>query len=589
MQRREFVKTSFITALGTPLLGCQGGVQDDAEVRDAVPPEDVSSIFRHGVASGDPTPSGVVIWTRITTDAPEAKTAIPVRFVVAKDPGLEDIILAGETRTDAGRDFTVKVDLDGQLEPETTYYYGFVALGEGSPIGRTRTFPAVGGQQLRIAAMTCASTPRADEEDGTYATYHLLAQREDIDLVMHLGDYVYSDQVTLEQYRRSYEVKRRDPSLQRAHQQFAWVVMWDDHEIANEPWATDAEFHDEERDGSWEVRKNLGTQAFWEWLPMRQPREVNSHGWRRLQVGDLMDILILDARLHRSRWISEERETPFFTLFLNEIDDPERTKLGALQEAWLSEQLDSSTATWRMLTTGVPMIPWKLPGLPHIPPEALRRLGLQQIPLPVTQGGNNPTLDKWDGYPAARRRLLLELEEKGLNNNLILSGDLHFVLSGDIPLDPFDLSTYDPVTGRGSRAFEMVAPPVSSSGFDEALQGTVPDQLRSEMIQTLELGNTAVNPHQVYTEFKSKGILLLDITPERIRGEFHFLTGPRARLDNSFSMAMALECARDGQDALAPLTQPNKLRIAIDQASSSMLRPTDAPAPDPNQRVAPGV
>jgi alkaline phosphatase D len=592
MRRRHFLQQAGTVSIAAPLLACDSeslitALAAPTEATEPHPPRLTDTVFQHGVASGDPTMDGVVLWTRITQTGMDS---VPVRWVLARDPALTEVLLQGEEQASPDQDFTCKIDLLGRLAPATTYYYGFEAFGERSPTGRTRTLPGFGAQQLRIAATTCSNLPTRDEGDATFATYHLLAEREDVDLVLHLGDYIYefgSDKFEppfecrrLEEYRLRYAQYRRDPGLQRAHQQFPWVVMWDDHEVANEPWGTGAEFHREDEHGPWQRRKEEATRAFWEWLPLRQPRAEPEKGWRRLVAGDLAEILVLDARLQRSRWISEERDQPFVTIGLTEIDDPDRTKLGAEQEAWLEQQLDESASRWRVLTTGVPMIPWKVPGTPQLPSEVLREFGIRQLPLPVTQGGNALTLDKWDGYPEARRRLIRSLQARGIDNNLVLSGDLHFVLSGDIPLDPFDPLVYDPITHRGSTLVEMVAPAVNSGSFEQALEGTVDEPLRGLLLTALEQGSTLVNPHHVYTNFVDHGILMIDIRPERIQGDYYFLTGDRHRLDgNQLAFAMALESYAAGAGPLGPLSPPNALSRAVRQEPSQSLRPADPPAP----------
>lgn len=574
MKRRSFLKTSAASALAVPLIGCgesalleaslSAGRVPEAGPEARHPPVLPDTLFQHGVASGDPTDRGIVLWTRISRADP---APVSVRWWIGTLEDGSAPLLEGTAEASAEADYTVKVILDEGLQPATSYCYGFEALGERSPVGRTRTFPGADARRLRIAAMTCSNLPTREEGEGTFAVYHRLAERDDLDLVLHLGDYIYEfgsgkfepprECRRLEDYRQRYAQYRRDPGLQRAHQQHPWIVMWDDHEVANEPWATGAEFHREDEHGPWQRRKEEATRAFWEWLPMRQPRPEPEKGWRRTTVGSLVDILVLDSRLHRSRWIAEERDRPFVTFEFDEIDDPERTKLGEEQEAWLEEQLGRSTATWRLFTTGVPIIPWKVPGLPQLPSETLRELGIRQLPLPVTQGGNALTLDKWDGYPEARRRLLRSLQQKGLNNNVAVSGDLHFVLSGEIPLDPFDPLVYDPITGRGSTMVEMVAPAVNSGNFEQALQGSVPQPLRSAVLTTLEQGSTLVNPHHVYTNFVDHGWLILDIRPERVRGEYWYLEGDRHRRDTPIRFAVALESPAAGTE---PLTGPNRLR-----------------------------
>ena len=235
--RRAFLRTATVSALAWPLV-----VQSQS--RDA----SQSAVFRHGVASGDPATDGIILWTRVSPD--NGPDEIDVRWVISASPFLEPTVGTGVVRTSAERDFTVKVDVGG-LDPGTNYYYTFEALNERSPIGRTRTLPVGPVGRTRIAQVCCANYPA-----GYFNVYRILANRNDIDVVVHLGDYIYEyedgvlgfgerldrvpspnkELVALGDYRSRYAQYRSDPDLQAVHRQHPFVVVWDDHELANNAW-----------------------------------------------------------------------------------------------------------------------------------------------------------------------------------------------------------------------------------------------------------------------------------------------------------------------------------------------------------------
>ncbi len=275
-----------------------------------------AAAFAHGVASGDPTPDGVVIWTRAAPASPDV-LSIPLRWVVAEDPALETVVARGETAADVANDFCAKVDVAG-LAPGRAYHYGFFAGRTASPVGRTRTLPVGRVERLRLAVFSCSNFPF-----GRFHAYADMAARSDVDFALHLGDYIYEsggergwgwaesqangrvheprrEIVSLADYRARYAQYRSDPDLQAAHAATAWILTWDDHEIADNPWIHGARNHNpEEGEGSWEVRKRAALRAYFEWMPIREPAPGRAREaiWRRFDFGDLASLTMLETRL----------------------------------------------------------------------------------------------------------------------------------------------------------------------------------------------------------------------------------------------------------------------------------------------------
>lgn len=269
--------------------------------------------FRHGVASGDPTADRVVIWTRVT---PDGGGVVPVRWIVARDEGLGAIVRSGEVQAKPEADYTVKVDVDG-LSPGQRYFFGFLAGSERSPVGRTRTLPGAGVAEVKLAVASCASFSH-----GFFNAYEAIAKRGDVDFVIHLGNYIFEDGlsgyggeealalarlprpniecVTLEDYRARHAQFKEEPELQAAHAATPWFVIWDDHEIAAGANATGAANHQrDDGEGEWTARKALALQAYYEWMPIRDPAAnvARENAWRSADFGDLATLMILETRL----------------------------------------------------------------------------------------------------------------------------------------------------------------------------------------------------------------------------------------------------------------------------------------------------
>jgi alkaline phosphatase D len=490
--RREFFKrTGAAAALaGAPLL---------ARAADSGP------VFRHGVASGDPLADRVILWTRITPASPRA--AVTVRWEVAADPALRQVVARGLEVTDAARDHTVKVDVAG-LRPATTYYYRFIHEGVASPIGRTRTLPAGATPRVRIAVASCSN-----HAAGWFNAYRRIAERADLDLVLHLGDYLYEygsgeygsvrepdpphEMVVLSDYRRRHAQYKSDPDLQELHRQHPVIAIWDDHEISNDSWRDGAQNHTEGAEGSWPGRVAQGLKAYYEWMPVRQPDPAQPRrNQRAFRIGDLIDLTMLEERLGaRSQQLPPSIPTAFGNGFVQAgaFADPARTLLGTEQEAWLAERLRSSSARWKFIGQGV----------------MFAQLKLQGAPL-AAGGGVFLNSDQWDGYQPARDRLYAVLEGDAahppVGNVVILTGDIHSAWAADLSRDPNNPNVaaggYDAASGAGSRAVEFVGSSISSPGIDD------PGDRLAALLRS-------INPHFKHIDLNRRGYMLLDVTRER--------------------------------------------------------------------------
>jgi alkaline phosphatase D len=266
VNRRQFLTGSAASLAAFPLAEL---VRPEDVVAAEPAARQTAPVFRHGVASGDPRADRVLLWTRVSGGSGE----VPVRWTLASNATMTRVVARGETRTGAARDFTVKVDATG-LAPATTYYYRFEALGARSAIGRARTLPAASAARLRLGLTSCSNYPY-----GYFNAYARMAERTDLDLVLHVGDYIYdyhqgryfdpdlakdrpvdppTEIIALDDYRRRYALYRTDQDLQAVHQQHTFVCVWDDHEVANNSWRDGAENHQPNAAGA---RGGLGAAA----------------------------------------------------------------------------------------------------------------------------------------------------------------------------------------------------------------------------------------------------------------------------------------------------------------------------------------
>ena len=506
--RRGLTRRNFLRGAGGAglLLAAQPFLTAGAQDRDVsfAPAAAGAGVFVHGVASGDPLADRVILWTRVTLAAPPAK--IPVDYVVATDTALANVVAAGSTVATSARDYTVKLDVTG-LSPNTTYYYRFSAAGAQSPIGRTKTLPVGSIDRLRIGVVSCASLAH-----GYFNAYRRLGRRADLDLVVHLGDYIYeygngeygslrnyqppTEIVTLLDYRLRHNQYKTDPDLQSLHRQHPMVAIWDDHEFADNAWSGGAGNHQPDTEGSWTSRVSAAVQAYHEWMPIRpygsDPRRI----YRSFRLGDLAELYLLEERV-----LARSEQLPgnvagSNTLFTEDgaYLDASRLMMPGAEQSWLVKGLRGSTAQWKLIGQGVMMAP--------------ARVG-------VTFDGDNVFFnsDQWDGYKPARDSLLKALKGGGtasqVKNAVILTGDIHSSWAADLPLDPYG-SSYDENTGAGSLAAEFIAPSVTSPGLND-VNGYSADGIRT------------INPHLKYVELERHGYVLLDITTDRVSSEWWYV------------------------------------------------------------------
>lgn len=506
--RRTFLRRAGLLGAGALTAGV---------ARPAAAADDDLAPFLHGVASGDPTASGVILWTRISGHPGR----VSVRWRVATDVDMRDVVASGLASTDADRDHTVKVDATG-LSAGTWYFYDFEAFGRRSLVGRTKTAPAGAVDHLRFGVASCSNY-----QGGFFNAYARLAERDDLDAILHLGDYVYEygngddrygpgsgelesprdhvpghEMVSLADYRQRHAGYKLDPDLRRLHQLLPFVVTWDDHESTNNSWRDGAENHEPE-EGAWEPRKAASQQAFAEWLPVRT--EDPARVYRVLRYGDLADIVVLDTRLDdRDEQVGEAGVT---VVSGEEIDDPERRLIGDEQRAMLFDVLASSTARWRVIAQQVIVGQWNGGGLPQLPDQPdLPRFFLRD-------GGNALNPDQWDGYTAERDRLFAHIRDNGIEDVVVLTGDVHTSWALDLTEDPYDPTRYNPVTGDGALGVEFVTPSITSANFEILGPAAI----------TAEEGTKADNPHVKWVDFTKHGYYVLDLTAERAQADWFFV------------------------------------------------------------------
>ncbi|HVY03093.1 MAG TPA: alkaline phosphatase D family protein [Caulobacterales bacterium] len=333
------------SALGVALASAAAAC--GAKVAKA-PPYKGAVRFLHGVASGDPLADRVIIWTRVS---PDREGPVPVRWAVARDARLTRRVASGYVSTVSGRDYTVKVDVP-KLKPGQVYYYGFLVNDVRSPVGRTKTLPQGGIDRITIAAVSCANYPA-----GFFNVYEAVAKLKDVDVILHLGDYIYEygvgeydhgegvalgrtpeppvETVTLADYRTRYRQYHTDPDLQAAHASAPFICVWDDHEVCDDAWKNGGANHNPETgEGDFEARKRAALQAYYEWVPIRDPEAGKpiEACYRAFQFGSLARLIMVETRLlARSRQLDYARDMPLLSTTWDMTDPraPKRVAAGA--------------------------------------------------------------------------------------------------------------------------------------------------------------------------------------------------------------------------------------------------------------------
>ncbi|MEU4211479.1 alkaline phosphatase D family protein [Streptomyces sp. NPDC026206] len=495
-----------------------------AALADSAAPAGSPSAFLHGVASGDPLPDGILLWTRVTP-TPDAVPgsgrgpAVEVTWEVAEDAAFARVVARGTVTASAATDHTVKADVRG-LRPATGYFYRFTVAGGAqsmhSPAGRTRTAPARGAATagIRFGVVSCANW-----EAGHFSAYRHLADRRDLDAVFHLGDYIYEyksgeypaakyvvrphapahEIVTLADYRTRHGRYKTDPALQALHHAHPVVAIWDDHEFANDAWTGGAENHTPGAEGDWAARVAAAKQAYFEWMPVRP--SVEGTTYRRLRFGTLADLHLLDLRSFRSQQAKAGS---------GEVDDPERTITGRAQLDWLKEGLAASDTTWRLVGNPVMISPVAFGALPAHLLEPLAEL------LGLPAGGITINADQWDGYTDDRRELITHLADRAIRNTVFLTGDIHMAWANDVPKKA---ATY-PLSS--SVATEFVVTSVTSDNLDDLLH-VAPHTVSLAAATAIK----AANRHVKWLDMDSHGYGVLDVTAERAQMDYYALSDKR--------------------------------------------------------------
>ena len=506
--RREFFRRAGGTTLAVGTLSLLGGCGGNGSA-DPVPSSPGTGLFRHGVASGDPLADRVILWTRVT---PDVAGPVDVDCVVATDTALAQVVARFTLSTDATRDYTVKSDVLG-LQPNTTYYYRFSVGGVGSPVGRTRTLPVGATTRLRMAVVSCSNLAQ-----GFFNAYRRVAERADLDLVVHLGDYLYEysddpdnvrvhepavETVTLADYRTRHAQYKRDVDAQQMHRQHPIVAIWDDHDIASDANASGSRNHTEGAEGTWAARVDAALQAYYEWMPIRPVDPANLRKCNRsFAFGDLVELLMLEERIGaRSPQLDSNTNVDGVFTQSGSFTNPAREMLGTEEQDWLAARLRTSTARWKMVGQGVMLAQLK------IEPKSN-----------ADGGGRFLNADQWDGYQPARDRLFQALKGSAstpaVGNVVVLTGDAHSAWACDLTEDPNNDNVaaggYDSGTGAGSRAVEFITTSVTSPAIFD-IGGVVASGLRS------------VNPHLKYIELTRRGYMLVDADAARVVSEWWYV------------------------------------------------------------------
>ena len=532
--------------------GAAGGVLATvAGTADATAPERAAGhrAFRHGVASGDPLPRAVVIWTRVTPTAASTPGSghgprVRVHWEVATDEHFRHVVRHGSFATGPERDHTVKVDVTG-LDPARWYHYRFRWDGHTSRAGRTRTAPATDAtpDHLRFGVVSCANL-----QAGWFSAYRGLAARDDLHAVVHLGDYLYEygpgqygygpdnkdirkhqpahEMVSLADYRQRHAQYKTDPDLQDAHAKYPWIVTWDDHEVANDAWKHGAENHTpghgDGGEGSFKARRARAHRAYDEWMPARLDGSVRigdgSRLFRRLRFGTLAELSMLDLRTHRSKQVdSPAPPAPYPD---GEVSDPARTITGEQQLDWLEGSLRRHRdVQWKLIGNPVMIAPVNFGDLPN---ELVNPVNDVTGLLP--ENGAPYNVDQWDGYTADRRRVFDFIRNHQVKDTVFITGDIHSGWAAELP---YDASTY---TGQGpsedeTAGVEFVCSSVTSNNLKD-ITGDPTGATSTAVEETIK----ANNRHIKYLDFDEHGFSVLDLTPERAQMDW-FIISDRADRD----------------------------------------------------------
>ncbi|TOB99142.1 alkaline phosphatase [Vibrio parahaemolyticus] len=530
LSRRDFMKVVSSTAVATGLIGC--GSDDN---------ESVAVSFEHGVASGDPTQTQVIIWTRVTTTA----SYVDVSWQVASDMEFSNVVQSGVFTTDTGRDFTVKVDVQN-LNANSQYYYRFMVGEMMSEVGQTQTLPEDGVEKASMAVVSCANYPA-----GYFHVYReILNQHEQspFDVVLHLGDYIYeygaggyasedaaalgrepskgTECITLDDYRKRYAQYRQDADLQALHAKLPMIAVWDDHELANDTWKNGAENHQDD-DGSFIDRRAAAAAAWTEWLPVRENTFSNMLIYRQFSFGNLVNLMMLDTRL-----VGRDKPLDYFSLSAPTMEaigglvaqsrSADRELLGTEQLAWLMNEFNTHDAKWNVLGQQVLMSRMELPSSVmtamfqlFTSTEEKKTEALLAVNTAITGYLADPSadpislpynLDAWDGYYVEREKVY-QLAKASSGNFVCLAGDTHNAWASELK----DVSN-NPI------GVEFATSSVSSPGLEEYL--ALDPVAIAQMEYTL--------PHLVselqWADIKQRGFMRVTFTADAAQSTWYLVS-----------------------------------------------------------------
>lgn len=462
MTARITRRTALTTALATGAASCASAPKMTPYVSVS---EAAGGVFAHGVASGDPDATSVVIWTRVSlpVGARQPMTA-PVIWETALDEAFTEMRGKGEVLTGASRDWTVKVLLS-DMAPGATYYYRFRVGDAYSPVGRTKTLPVGAVERARFAVVSCSNYPF-----GYFNVYDMISRRDDLDAVIHLGDYIYEygregyggeagarigrehqpahEVVSLTDYRTRHAQYKADPASQAMHARHPMIAIWDDHETSNNSWKDGAQNHQPETEGDWEPRRRAALQAYYEWMPVREPSMAPEAFFRSFSFGDLLTVAAIETRLMaRARQFEYSDIIPTLQTpedlerFKTEILwDQTREMLGAAQLDYLDRAFRTSVGAgqpWRLLANQIIMGRVTAPDLTeYVTEEDIISLEKQwdqaRAFVKSSALGLPANLDAWDGYPAARERFYNMAREAGEDGMIVVTGDTHTWWANDL-------------------------------------------------------------------------------------------------------------------------------------------------------------
>ncbi|TOM78364.1 alkaline phosphatase [Vibrio parahaemolyticus] len=530
LSRRDFMKVVSSTAVATGLIGC--GSDDN---------ESVAVSFEHGVASGDPTQTQVIIWTRVTT----AASYVDVSWQVASDMEFSNVVQSGVFTTDTGRDFTVKVDVQN-LNANSQYYYRFIVGEMMSEVGQTQTLPEDGVEKASMAVVSCANYPA-----GYFHVYReILNQHEQspFDVVLHLGDYIYeygaggyasedaaalgrepskgAECITLDDYRKRYAQYRQDADLQALHAKLPMIAVWDDHELANDTWKNGAENHQDD-EGSFIDRRAAAAAAWTEWLPVRENTFSNMLIYRQFSFGSLVNLMMLDTRL-----VGRDKPLDYFSLSAPTMEaigglvvqsrSADRELLGTEQLAWLMNEFNTHDAKWNVLGQQVLMSRMELPSSVmtamfqlFTSTEEKKTEALLAVNTAITGYLADPSadpislpynLDAWDGYYVEREKVY-QLAKASSGNFVCLAGDTHNAWASELK----DVSN-NPI------GVEFATSSVSSPGLEEYL--ALDPVAIAQMEYTL--------PHLVselkWADIKQRGFMRVTFTADAAQSTWYLVS-----------------------------------------------------------------